>query len=202
MKKYLKKSVVLVLTFVLLFSAFPVRGRCASDEDQIRRQMMKFAGYCRNYKPLKAAGIVAPDKLDKFKFVKFKSVQKLIRKSQKKYFSCEINDISVDGKRARVNISYRYFNNANGTSIALSEYLHSSSKANLEKILRNNIKSAQREKYIDEDDDFMELDMTVHFKKVKGKWMISKVNDDLLDLTDGGVVTTIMDCARSPLRYW
>ncbi len=202
MKGFLKKSVVLFLAFVLLFSAFPVKGRCASDEEQVRRQMMKFAGYCKNYKPLKAAGMVSSDKLGKFKYVRYKSVQKLIRKSQKRYFSCEITDVSVSGKKARVSISYRYFNNANGTSTALTEYLHRGAKADLEKILRNNIRSAQREKYIDEDEDFMELDMTVHFKKVKGKWLISRVNDDLLDLTDGGVVTTILDCIKSPLRYW
>lgn len=206
--KTIKKVITILMTICIIFIALPVRSQAFYSEDpdaqKVAAQAEGLFKACRKYNIKKIRSYCVHS--NNLLHIKDKTIQKQIKKSQKKYFSAEINNIVVDGDNALVTVTVTNFNSYLLGQAWFKECVNRKLKNNnwsgsdslrlLNKWYKYWIKTC------DPESDLWSDTVTLKFKKHKGKWKLSKNNNTLYDMMDGGLVHVLRRASKNPLKIY
>lgn len=202
-KKRVYTVILSFLAVLFLLARVPTNERltahAADQKSKITKQVNTYMSAVRRYdiKKLKSMQI------DKDIFhIRNKHIEKYIRKINRDCLSYEIKRIKVRGSSATVYLHARQHTSQCDFEYAMKqvlwEYDKSWSSAKFGKELYEYLIWAY-----DPEDEVMMYDDNIKISMTKkgNKWMINKMNKDMLFLKDGGLIYFMEDFTKHPLKY-
>ena len=199
LKRILKTFLVFAMIFSFSLNSFAISAHAADQKSRIAKQVNTYMSAVRRYdiKKLKSMQI------DKDIFhIRDKYIEKYIRKINRDCLSYEIKRIKVRGSSATVYLHARQHTSQcdfeNAMKQVLWEYDKSWSSAKFGKELYEYLIWAY-----DPEDEVMMYDINIKISMTKkgNKWMINKMNKDMLFLKDGGLIYFMEDFTKHPKKY-
>ncbi len=220
----LKTLLCAVLACILVLSTTcPVYA--ASDEKKITKQVNKYFGYVKNYDH------VAIDKMmykrHTVRYWKLSSLEKTVKKINKKSFKYQIDTITVKGNKATVKVKVLYYDGYISCRASIKEQLQKilnkkQSKIDLNAVASDLWKSFKYDrkyynKHLAQDaainypdtfsEDFAEYTEYYSYASYKipmikknGKWYIQKMTANMRDTYDCDTSSTILWCLDNPFK--
>lgn len=198
-RKILILMLSMLITFYCLISAIP--SQAASPSTQVRTQTKKFIKVCRTYNRNNAMKYIdmASNK-NKFYYVQFAAWNEPIRKI-KQHDKAKITKIIIDGSTANVYLDYKTVDCYAIFYECFKRELHNKGvintnrlEADITKKLTNSAKRWKKEQTTSE--------LKIKYKKLKGKWIISKVNFDVRFMYDSGAAEAMYDFTKNPFIFY
>ena len=201
MRKF-KKILFLFVAIILFISPMQVQAASQKDIKQIRTQTHGFLKACKKYDRDKAMTYVdMKANYQKFYYITDKTWNKYITQI-KKHDRFKIVSIKVKGKEANVRIEQETAPLYDVVYYALHNELHRKGKSDtnrFHKYVTNDLKYYAKHH---SDKDQLTYISKLKFKKVNGKWIISKINDDFLYLYDSGAASALKDFIKNPFSFY
>lgn len=199
MRKF-KKILFLFVAIILFISPMQVKAASQKDVKQIKAQTVGLIRACKKYDRNKAMKYIDMNtNKGKFYYITVKDWNTYI-KQIKKRDKYKITEIKVKGKEATVYLDYTTVDLYGVVSGCFTEELHKKGKFNSEQFQKNVTKEIKYcLKHRKELKEIYELKLKL--KKVKGKWIVSKINYDVRFMYDSGVSDCLKDFIDNPFNF-
>lgn len=195
-----KKILFLFVAIILFITPMQVQAASQKDVKQIKAQTVGLIRACKKYDRNKAMKYIDMNtNKGKFYYNTVKDWNTYI-KQIKKRDKYKITEIKVKGKEATVYLDYTTVDLYGVVSGCFTEELHKKGKFNSEQFQKKVTKEIKYcLKHRKELKEIYELKLKL--KKVKGKWIVSKINYDVRFMYDSGVADCLKDFIDNPFNF-
>lgn len=199
--KVLKKYLFLIVALALFICPMQVHASSQKDVKQIRAQTVGFLRACKKYNRDKAMSYVdMKANYQKFYYIKDNTWNKYI-KQIKKHDRFRIISINVKGNEATVKIEQYTDSLYDVFAYCLHDELVHKGKWDNKRFHKEVTKTLKYFAKHPSDEEQSAFDYKLKFKKIRGKWMISKINYDFMFLYDSGATSALRDFTKNPFKF-
>ena len=196
-----KKILSVLLTVVFVLMLFSQTVEAASPNAQVKAQAKQFIKVCRKYNRNEAMKYIdmASNK-NKFYYINDATWNDQIRKI-KQHDKAKITKIKINGSTATVYLDYKTVDCYAIFSECFRRELHQKGVINTKRLEADITKSltSSAKRWKKEQDTY---ELKIKFKKLKGKWIISKINYDVRFMYDSGVAQALYDFSKKPYDFY
>lgn len=196
-----RKYLFLFVAFILFVSPMQVQAKNEKDIKQIKAQTVGFLRACKNYDRNQAMKYVdMKANYQRFYYIKDNTWNMYIKKI-KKHDKFRIKVIQVNGKEATVRIEQDTDSLYDLFAYCLHNELVRKGKWNDKRFHKDVTKTLKSwAKHYSSDEQLTYVNR-LKFKKIHGKWIISKINYDFMFLYDSGATSALKDFVNNPFKF-